>query len=291
MERSGFGAHVSPTERTVPTDPERTLASPRFDEKSVQSARQAVPLTLRARARSWPLAVIVTCVLAGLVGGMLGGVALMKYQAGGTNPEPEAERQRPPASDSTRPTDVQSNADVQTANQQTTNQQTTNQQAATQPAGDTRGAEQSQSQPQSQAPPVDEGDAGSHGEEAEAGPGTRTELRAALKGWLAATNARDVNGQMNFYAPSVDAFYLSRNASRESVRAEKARVFSQARAVEVTASDPDIRLARDGRTAVMRFRKRYQIDGRGGEVLQELRWRRTASGWRIVGERDLRVLQ
>jgi hypothetical protein len=54
-------------------------------------------------------------------------------------------------------------------------------------------------------------------------------------------------------------------------------------------------MSRDGRTAVMRFRKRYQITGgegvRSGEVLQELRWRRTDGGWRIVSERDLRVLQ
>jgi hypothetical protein len=54
-------------------------------------------------------------------------------------------------------------------------------------------------------------------------------------------------------------------------------------------------MSRDGRTAVMRFRKRYRIEGgegaRSGEVLQELRWRRTDGGWKIVGERDLRVLQ
>jgi hypothetical protein len=63
----------------------------------------------------------------------------------------------------------------------------------------------------------------------------------------------------------------------------------------VRASDPEIRLSRDCRTAVMLFRKRYQIgrgdDGRSGEVLQELRWRRTAGGWKIVSERDLRVIQ
>ena len=45
----------------------------------------------------------------------------------------------------------------------------------------------------------------------------------------------------------------------------------------------------------MRFRKRYQIRGgegeRSGEVLQELRWRRTPTGWKIVSERDLRVIQ
>jgi hypothetical protein len=46
----------------------------------------------------------------------------------------------------------------------------------------------------------------------------------------------------------------------------------------------------------MRFRKKYAISGGGvgerrGEVLQELRWQRTPDGWKIVGERDLRVLQ
>ena len=96
---------------------------------------------------------------------------------------------------------------------------------------------------------------------------------------------------MRFYAPNVEAFYLSRNASREAVREEKSRLFARARAVDVRASEPEIRLSRDGSKAVMRFRKRYQIDERGGEVLQELRWRRTGSGWLIVGERDLRVIQ
>ncbi|HEX8687387.1 MAG TPA: nuclear transport factor 2 family protein, partial [Pyrinomonadaceae bacterium] len=87
----------------------------------------------------------------------------------------------------------------------------------------------------------------------------------------------------------------SRNASREAVRAEKARLFAQASSVNVEAAAPEIRVSGDGRTAVMRFRKRYRIAGsdgsRNGEVLQELRWRRTKGGWKIVGERDLRVLQ
>ena len=127
-----------------------------------------------------------------------------------------------------------------------------------------------------------------------AGADAQGELRAALGGWLAATNERDVGRQMSFYAPTVEAFYLARNATRESVRAEKARLFARASAVNVEAAAPEIKVSPDGRTAVMRFRKRYRIDGedsRAGEVLQELRWRRTNDGWKIVGERDLRVLQ
>ncbi|HYP54230.1 MAG TPA: hypothetical protein VEQ42_11850, partial [Pyrinomonadaceae bacterium] len=123
----------------------------------------------------------------------------------------------------------------------------------------------------------------------------RAELRAALDRWIAATNARNVERQMNFYGDSVNAFYLKRNATRELVRAEKSRVIGGASAVNVSAGEPDISVSPDGRAATMRFRKRYQIDGgagaRRGEVLQELRWRRSADGtWRIVSERDLRVL-
>jgi ketosteroid isomerase-like protein len=125
---------------------------------------------------------------------------------------------------------------------------------------------------------------------AEADAGAQGELRSALGGWLAATNSRDVGRQMSFYAPKVEAFYLSRNASRDAVRAEKARLFAQADAVNVEAAAPEIRMSRDGRTAVMRYRI-SGAESRSGEVLQELRWRRTDSGWKIVGERDLRVLQ
>ena len=274
MERSSFGAHVSPTERTVPNDPERTLAAPRFDDKSVQRARPAVPLTLRGKARAWPLAVVFTCVLAGLLGGLLGGVALMKYQGSKSNADSTTPSTQTPAAQDSSPS-----ADEQQA--QTAPQSPNNQQPATSqpPANDQTAATNT------------EGGDDSRGEEVQAGPDTRAELRTALDEWIAATNARDVAGQMRFYAPNVEAFYLSRNASRAAVREEKSRLFAQARAVDVRASEPDIRLSRDGRTAVMRFRKRYRIDERGGEVLQELRWRRTSSGWRIVGERDLRVIQ
>jgi ketosteroid isomerase-like protein len=276
MERSTFGADVSPTDNTVPMDTERPLAAPRFDEKSVQRARPAEPLAPRVRARSWPLAIVFACVLAGLAGGVLGGIALMKYQGAKARTEPPSDPAQPAAEGQTEP-------DSQSVNgrQEAAGGQASDGQPAANPAT-----------PDGARPATnDESVANPNGEEVGAATDTRAELRASLNGWLAATNARDVGKQMEFYAPNVEAFYLARNASRAAVREEKSRLFSQARAVDVRASEPEIRLGRDGRTAVMRFRKRYQIDERGGEVLQELRWRRTDSGWRIVGERDLRVIQ
>ncbi|HEX8073179.1 MAG TPA: hypothetical protein VF546_24750 [Pyrinomonadaceae bacterium] len=120
------------------------------------------------------------------------------------------------------------------------------------------------------------------------------ELRAALYDWIAATNARDIERQMTFYLPTLDAYYLQRRVPRAAVRAEKGRVFARARRVDIRAAEPEILLSDGGATAVMRFRKAYTITGGGqdrrGEVVQELRWQRTPDGWRISSERDVRVL-
>ncbi|HST52826.1 MAG TPA: nuclear transport factor 2 family protein [Pyrinomonadaceae bacterium] len=301
------GTFVSPTERTIPNDPERTLATPRFDEKSVQAARAAVPLKLGARVRSWPLAVVVTCVLVGLVGGALVGFGLTYYFNDGSH---DARQQA--AGDATNSRDDSQSAantsatsaqpEKTSAQDATTNAQNTTAGGSAQPsnvnANDNAAGADTVRGPSGAATESSTAKAAgndSGGASAEPDANARGELQAALGDWLAATNARDIESQMKFYAPTVEAYYLKRNASRESVRAEKARVFGKVDSVDVRASSPEIELSRDGQTAVMRFRKRYRIgggeSGRSGEVLQELRWRRTPGGWKIVGERDLRVLQ
>ena len=120
-------------------------------------------------------------------------------------------------------------------------------------------------------------------------------LQSALDEWIRATNERDIARQMEFYAPKLEAFYLARNVPRSAVRAEKQRVFEHATAIDVRAESPEIVLADAGRAAVMRFRKQYNIENgrqsRRGEVIQELRWRRTPDGWKITSERDVRVLR
>jgi ketosteroid isomerase-like protein len=123
----------------------------------------------------------------------------------------------------------------------------------------------------------------------------RRVLQSALAGWVAATNARDVNGQLAFYAPRLEAFYLSRDVPREAVRAEKRNTFSHADRVTISVDDVTVEIGRDGLTAAMKFRKRYVIESGGrrrdGEVLQELQWSKTDSGWKITSERDLQVLR
>ena len=122
-----------------------------------------------------------------------------------------------------------------------------------------------------------------------------TLLRNLLNEWIAATNARDIEKQLSFYAPTVKAYYRTRYVSREFVRADKTRVFQRADVIDVRASAPDIVLDDEGRTATMRFHKQYVIKGggqdRSGEVVQELRWQLTDSGWKITSERDVRVIR
>ena len=286
MESRPGETFISPTEETVPLEDVRTPPPPRFDEKSVQRAQPAVPIGLRARARSWPTTLIVLCVLGGVAGGILGGFALTLFQRDGSGAQTQvsvAARQDSGGAAVAPIIAAETGVAAQPAPQDAKPADAVAAATTTQPAEDA-------AQPAAREP-----EAATQETAAVADADTQKELRAALGEWLAATNSRDVGRQMSYYAPRVEAFYLSRNAPREAVRAEKARLFARANSVNVEAAPPEIRMSRDGRTAVMRFRKRYQITGgegaRSGEVLQELRWRRTEGGWRIVSERDLRVLQ
>ena len=124
---------------------------------------------------------------------------------------------------------------------------------------------------------------------------TTAELRTSFDEWVSATNARDVRRLITFYASEVKAFYLKRNVPRSFVRDERARAFRQAVGIEVRAAEPEIILLDSGHTAVMRFRKQYATDVNGmrrsGEVIQELRWRKTGAGWKIFSERDVKVIR
>jgi hypothetical protein len=124
--------------------------------------------------------------------------------------------------------------------------------------------------------------------------GDFTSLRGAFDGWLAATNARDLETLMKFYSLRMDAFYRARDTSQEVVRADRARMFERADALGVSAGPPEITVSGDGRTATMHFNKDYfvRVNGRErrGRVLQQLRWQLTDEGWKIVSERDIRVL-
>ena len=122
----------------------------------------------------------------------------------------------------------------------------------------------------------------------------RAQLRSLRDEWIAATNARDFDKQLSFYAPTLSVFYQTRNAPRSAVRAEKLRVLGRLNSIEVHAGEPETSISPDGLSATMLFRKSWIFAGgqpSSGEVLQELRWRKTDSGWKIVSERDVKVFR
>ncbi|HEY0100819.1 MAG TPA: serine/threonine-protein kinase [Pyrinomonadaceae bacterium] len=123
----------------------------------------------------------------------------------------------------------------------------------------------------------------------------RAALRSTVDSWLAAHNTRNLSQLTNFYMRNVSAFYRTQNTSRAAVRAEKARLFKESALSIKRTSDPQITLAPDGRTATMLFNKSYSRGAAGnadsGEVLQEIVWQKTNRGWKIISERDLRVIR
>lgn len=309
MEHEARNTSVSPSEKMIPIDREKTLVAPRFDDKSVQRARPAVPIARGATARFGSSAVLVACIVAGLIGGVAGGLALALYQkrdAVGSQPSAVVvNAPSSPSSSSTSSPVVTSNNEAPPAppvaerveaappaSSSSSTSSSTSNEAAQEPHVAAANATREEARPAGEASAPTEAAAG---EEARAPDGKeQAELRGALDEWIAATNARDIGRQMNFYGERVGAFYRTRNVPREAVRAEKARVFGSAENIDIRAAAPAVRLSRDGQTATMRFRKKYNIEGGGrdrrGEVLQELRWRRTKDGWKIVSERDLRVI-
>ena len=271
---------INHSTKTEPIDAERTVAAPHFDATAVKQARPAVPLAeIRAR-RSWPVTLMALAVLAGLAGGIIGGVLSTGYLR--RNDAQPTASQSSPASQTMTVTDkpVESAPAAQVASEAEPLNQTppssVPEAALERASKEDKGAEEANSR---EAPPAE----------------TQAALRAALSEWVAATNARDLGKQLSFYPPTLNAFYQRRNASLEEVRADRARVFENAHSINVHADAPLIRVSRDGQSATMRFIKSYSIVGggedRSGEVVQELRWQRVNGQWRIVSERDIKVVR
>jgi len=305
------------------TSEERTLNRHLFDETAMKKARPAVPLERALGGRKWPLVLIVSIALAALAGGVVGGVTSLVFHRYTTAREPiSAPAQNTAIAEKDGPSEhpassqvalntpaVESPATPQNPDARKDARNVVDERAPNNANGNAD-REQSVKQgdlsdgqlsPSSIPAPLSATPSPTRAENDTTSPpaaaratDAQAALRSALSEWVAATNARDIDKQMSFYNPTVNTFYLTRNVSRDAVRAEKARVFGQAKVIEVRAGAPDITFSPDGRTALMRFHKQYSIEGSGagrrGEVVQELRWQRTSGGWKIVGERDVKVI-
>jgi hypothetical protein len=281
------------------SDSERTLVTPRFDEEAVLHAKPAVPLAqMRARLTNHKLFITVA-LIAGLALGILGSLLTMRYLdhsgtqiADGRPSQRQGDLQNGNAAPEPKPS----------ANSQQPQDELQEKEGLPEPpALPTELSQPPANQPGEQAESKEE-EVGEQPEGASSpllDPITKAVdeqlLRQAFQTWLKATNERDIDRQMSFYNAKVDAYYRTRGVSRNDVQSEKNRVFGRADKVSIEADEPTTKISPDGQQATMRFRKRYNIEGesvhRSGVVLQELRWQRVNGKWRIVSERDLKVLE
>ncbi len=230
---------------------------------------------------------MLAAVLAGLAGGVIGGVLSTGYLRRDTAQPPAASQETPAQTETATATNEQTEIvpPTETAATVATGPSPSSSSATELPP--TRESKRPESSEESLTPEADN-------RRAAGTEDSQAALRSALGEWVAATNERNLGKQLSFYHPTMDAFYTRRNARIDEVRADRARVFENAHSIDVRADAPVIRLSRDGQSATMRFLKRYAISGggedRAGEVVQELRWQRVKGRWRIVSERDIRVL-
>ena len=228
-------------------------------------------------------------VLAGLAGGVIGGLLSTGYFKQETAQPSAASQETTTQTETATATNEQPEAapPVETAATVADGQQRPSSSASAPESLSTRESKRLERSEDAPAPEADNGRA-TGTEESQAA------LRSALGEWLAATNERNLGKQLSFYHPTMDAFYTRRNARIDEVRADRARVFENAHSIDVRADAPVIRLSRDGQSATMRFLKHYAISGggedRAGVVVQELRWQRVKGRWQIISERDVRVL-
>ncbi|HEY0544630.1 MAG TPA: nuclear transport factor 2 family protein [Pyrinomonadaceae bacterium] len=256
----------------VADETDETLLTPHFlEESAIINAQPAVPLSEIKRRRSWPTPLIIAALLFGLAVGAFGSMLFMRERSVSRQPQAEATNHEQPAQAAAKD-EAAVNQAAQPQAEKIDQQRAREELLARQEAREL-------GKPEIAVAP---------------GNDDAAALRVALNEWIAATNRRDIDKQMSFYNPTVNAFYLARNASREAVRAEKSRVFARASSIDIRAADPQIKVSPDGNTATMRFRKSYAIEGGGedkrGAVLQELQWKRVNGHWKIVSERDVKVL-
>jgi hypothetical protein len=269
---------------------EDTLVTPRFDEEAIRQAKPAVPLSELVAHRVSPKLLLAAVLVAGLLGSIIGSVLSVRYFSHpGESKSSVSEAQKAAEAQNTLqtndekvpPKSANANLPASVLKHEETSAQSKK--------GEDQEPEKSDSPSQEAINEGSEDQVRATDREPD-----EQNLNRAFHTWLQANKEGDVDRQMGFYNSEINAFYRKRKVSPEAVRAEKSRVLGRANTIQIEAGEPDVKISPDGQQATIRYRKRYRIEGeegnREGEVLQELRWKRVNSKWRIVSERDVKVL-
>jgi ketosteroid isomerase-like protein len=120
----------------------------------------------------------------------------------------------------------------------------------------------------------------------------RDSAMAALNGWTAATNARDLNSHMNYYGDSLTVYYNHKDVSKDFVRSTRAPAFTKYTTLNVQLSNIQIVIDSSGSTATVTFTKTWDFNGArhsNGSTQQRLVLSRIAGRWLITAEEDVKI--
>lgn len=122
--------------------------------------------------------------------------------------------------------------------------------------------------------------------------GVPADLNAFLTRWRDTVLDRDLDAQVNLYAPEVRRFFTKRNVKRDMVRREKEQFLRKYPEFhKYDLSDVQVENL-DGNEATITFRKEWDARGQGrfaGAERQRLTLVKDSGSWKIVGEEELQV--
>lgn len=117
-------------------------------------------------------------------------------------------------------------------------------------------------------------------------------IENVLDKYIASTKARDINANLDLYAPFVENFYLRQGLTRDQLLAEKKRQFRSIGTVYRYSLDKIMVVWPSPDTALVSFDKNWSFGDRNpfsGAERAQLRLRNIQGSWKIVGERELKV--
>ena len=125
---------------------------------------------------------------------------------------------------------------------------------------------------------------------------SEVDIRALLTAWTESFKSKDLDRQVDCYAPMLDAYFLQHNVSRDFVRSNKSKAFAaikEVRAFEISDITAEIT---SSSTATVTFRKKWDtalVSGKtfSGEEIEQLQLVRLDSGWKISSEKELQILR
>ncbi len=121
---------------------------------------------------------------------------------------------------------------------------------------------------------------------------SKREIEETLNGWAGAAGGHDLDGQMSYYADSLDTYFRRRNVSAGYVRKTKEAAFTRYTTMDVQLGPITVEIDPSGTLATATFDKTYRFEGDGvlsGSVRQEVSLTNISGRWRITGERDTHV--